>query len=213
MSHVGYKKCGDYVVKLKIIGENNERRLNVVDACKEYAKFRTSKAFVEEIFNLDGSVSNVSEVKSNWNQTFVYKKGELVEAKDYDKYINEICSAGIHYFLSFETAKFYGIMPLSKGYTGEWKSWYLNGQLEYQGEYKNGKREGIHEVWFVNGQPYFKGEWKNDKQEGIHYQWHENGKLWRREEWKNGVEDGIHEQWYKDGQLVFREEFRNGVYK
>ena len=162
MSHIGYKKCGDYVVKLEIIGENNERRLDVVDACKEYAKFRTSKACVQEIFNLDGSVSNVCEIKSDYDPNFVYKKGELVEAK----YENEICSDGIHYFLSFETAKFYGIRPLGKDYTGVWKSWYLNSQLQYQGEWKNGKREGIH------------------------YRWLGNGQLWRREEWKDGVEDG-----------------------
>ena len=94
MSHIGYKRCGDYVVKLEIIEENNEQgcickeyakvcneqRVNI---CKEYAKFRTFKARVEEIFNVDGSVSNVWDIKSVYDPNFFYKKGELVEVKEY----------------------------------------------------------------------------------------------------------------------------------
>ncbi len=190
MSHIGYKRCGYYVVKLKIIGENNENRDNVVDSCKKYAKFRASKAFVEEIFNLNGGVSNISEVRSNYDSDFVYEKGKVVEVKDYDICETEVCSTGIHYFLSFEAAKFYGEMPYN--YTGEWKEFYENGQLECQGEFKNGKEEGEHKYWYANSQLRNQGEWKNGKKEGKHKQWYENGLLAYQGEFKNCKEEGVH---------------------
>ena len=191
MSHKGYKRCGDYVVQLKIIGENNENRDHVYD--KKYAKFRTSKALVEEIFNLDQSVSNISKVTSDRDPTFVYEKGKVVEVKDFYPYLNEVCSEGIHYFLSFEAAEFYGDRP--EDYTGEWKSWHHNGRLEYQGEFKKGVEDGIHKCWYENGQLYSRGEWKNGGREGLHEDWYENGQLEYRGEWKNGVEEGIPEVW------------------
>ena len=209
LSHVGYKRCGDYVVELEIIGENNERRKDVVDTCKEYAKFRTSKAFVQKIFNLDKCVENIPVVKSDYDPNFVYKKGQVVEVKDYDKDLNEVCSEGIHYFLSFEAAEFYGDMP--EDYTGEWKSWHDNGKLEYQEWWKNGEKEGVHKKWYENDQLKYQKEWKDGKKEGVHKQWYENGQPESQGEFKNGKCEGVHKRWYPDGQLEYKGDFKNGV--
>ena len=186
--HVGYKRCGDYVVKLEIFGENNGHRNNVVESCKKYAKFRTSKALVQEIFNLDKSVSNVSEVKSDYDTNFVYKKDEFVEVENFDKDLNEVCSEGIHYFLSFEAAKFYAGRPASKDYTGEWKEFDENGQLLSQGGWKNGKEEGEQKRWHGNGQLSYRGEWKHGVKNGVSEWRCENGNLLYRGEWNNGKE-------------------------
>ena len=99
-SFIGWKKCGGYIVKLKIC-EDAERSSSTSLKC------RCSKAEVLEIQNLDGSVADITEICSNYDKNFIYKVGETVEVKDFDKYRWNECSTGIHFFIDRNMAVIY----------------------------------------------------------------------------------------------------------
>ena len=99
-SFIGWKKCGRYIVKLKIC-EDADRSSSTSLKC------RCSKAEVLEIQNLDGSSAGITEICSDYNKDFIYKVGETVEVKDFDKCRWDECSTGIHFFIDRDVAVLY----------------------------------------------------------------------------------------------------------
>lgn len=99
-SFIGWKKCDRYIVKLKIC-EDADRSSSTSLKC------RCSKAEVLEIQNIDGSIANITEVCSNHDKNFIYKVGETVEVKDFDKCRWNECSTGIHFFIDRNMAVAY----------------------------------------------------------------------------------------------------------
>src|SRR5690606_23435258 len=105
-NHIGYKKCSNNrIVKLEIIGDNNERRKYIVD--HTHAKHRCSRATVIDIYNMDNKDEHYTEAYSIYNDSFVYQVGETVKPELFDSNIDNVCGGGIHYFLSEETAYHY----------------------------------------------------------------------------------------------------------
>ena len=66
------------------------------------------------------------------------------------------------------------------------EGYYENGNLEYVGNYKDGKEHG----------------------EFLYY--YEDGTLQYEENWKNGLEHGTTKEYAPDGQLVLEQEWKNG---
>ena len=99
-SFIGWKKCGRYIVKLKIC-EDADRSSSTSLKC------RCSKAEVLEIQNLDGSRAGITEICSDYNKDFIYKVGETVEVKDFNKCRWNECSNGIHFFIDRNVAVVY----------------------------------------------------------------------------------------------------------
>ena len=99
-SFIGWKKCGRYIVKLKIC-EDADRSSSTSLKC------RCSKAEVLEIQNLDGSRAGITEICSDYNKDFIYKVSETVEVKDFDKCRWNECSNGIHFFIDRNVAVAY----------------------------------------------------------------------------------------------------------
>ena len=77
------------------------------------------------------------------------------------------------------------------GYTneGEYKEWWITGQLYQHCFYKNGQRDGEYEEWHGNGQLYKHCFYKNGAYDGEFKQWSSDGKL------------HVH-QLYKDDKIV-----------
>ena len=94
---IGWKKCGKYIVKLRI----------TEDAMRSSAtsrKCRCSKAEVLAIENMDGTPSEETETASSYDKSFVYRIGETVEVKDFDTDRWRECSTGIHFFITRDEA-------------------------------------------------------------------------------------------------------------
>ena len=94
---IGWKKASNKIIKLKI----------PKDALRSSAttrKCRCNKAKVLEIYNLDGTVAEEREVKSNYNDTFIYTVGKTVKVKDFDTDRWNECSTGIHFFINRQEA-------------------------------------------------------------------------------------------------------------
>lgn len=99
-SFMGWKRIDKYIIKLKI-PEDSERSSSTNIIC------RCSKAEVLEIQNLNGSIADITEICSNHDKTFIYKVGEIVEVKGFDKNRWNKFSTGIHFFIDRNMAVVY----------------------------------------------------------------------------------------------------------
>ena len=98
-AYIGYKKAEGKIVELEI-QEDAKRSSATTRKC------RASKAKVLSITSIDGK-EHFEEAKSNNDQAFVYKVGEIVEVKDFDEDRWNECSSGIHHFITREEAERY----------------------------------------------------------------------------------------------------------
>ena len=96
-SFVGWKVASEKIVKL-LITEDSKR------SSATSLKCRCSKAKVLDIQEADGSPSNVNEVKSDYDDSFIYKIGEVIEVDYFDENRWNECSTGIHFFVSRDMA-------------------------------------------------------------------------------------------------------------
>ena len=95
-SFIGYKKARGKIVEL-LITEDAKRSSATSRKC------RCSKAKVLSITNA-GNTVEYKEVHSDFNYSFVYRVGEIVEVKDFDEDRWKECSTGIHFFLTRDEA-------------------------------------------------------------------------------------------------------------
>lgn len=96
-SYIAFKKADGHIVVLEI----------PEDALRSSAttrKCRASKAKVLRIENLNGSVSDIQEVYSDYDPDFIYKVGKTIEVEDFDTNRWNECSTGIHHFMSRQEA-------------------------------------------------------------------------------------------------------------
>ena len=96
-SFIGFKKAGDYIVKILIL--DDAKRSSATSR-----KCRCSKAKVLSITELDGSETDVTEVNSNYDSRFVYRIGETVEVPNFDDDRWNECAPGIHFFITRQEA-------------------------------------------------------------------------------------------------------------
>ena len=147
VAHIGYKKCQDgRIVKLEIIGQHNENRKDIVD--KNFARIRCSEARVLDIYDMYDSRIKYSEAFGLHDRTFSYRRGEIVKSDHFDLDLEQVCSNGIHYYLSEEPAIFWNI---PKDRDGMHKKFYQNGQIARVYNRKNGKFDGIYEEFDHDG--------------------------------------------------------------
>ena len=90
---VGWKKANGKIVKLQILEDS--RRSSATSR-----KCRCDKALVLSIEEEDGTKSKNESVHSNYNSDFLYRVGEIVEAKDFDANRWNECAPGIHFFIT-----------------------------------------------------------------------------------------------------------------
>ena len=112
---------------------------------------------------------------------------------------------------------------------------YAPNQMEFEGEYDNGKCIGVHKYWYSNGKKervinyaqdkyhglvtfYFEngqikseGNYINGKKDGTHLEFFENGQLKYKGNYKNEKNNGLFESYYKNGQLKFQGNYLNGL--
>ena len=99
-SYVGYKKAKnkdeEVIIKL-LITEDALRNSATTRKC------RCSKAEVLSITSLDNK-KDYNEAYSNYDNSFIYRIGEIIEVKDFDTNRWNNCSTGIHHFITRKEA-------------------------------------------------------------------------------------------------------------
>lgn len=103
-SFIGFKKCNDSVDYLPVIVEL-EILADAARCSATSRKCRCSKAKVLSITKLDGSEANgITKAVSNYDPSFVYKVGKIVEVKNFDPNRWNECAPGIHFFITRQEA-------------------------------------------------------------------------------------------------------------
>ena len=99
-------------------------------------------------------------------------------------------------------------------YTGKYFRLYKNGQKLGQklqeGNFKDGKWDGLETWWYENGQKESEVTYKDGKLDGLTTGWYENGEKKAEKNYKNGKWDGLAVQWYKNGQKRFEGNYKDG---
>lgn len=100
---------------------------------------------------------------------------------------------------------------------GEFKAYYLNGNLQGEVNYINGEMNGEFKEYHENKKIRLSGSYKNSLQEGEWKSYLEDGTLESLINYKAGELHGIKEDYYKNGNVWTRQEFKNndldGVYE
>ena len=81
------------------------------------------------------------------------------------------------------------------------KRWHDNGQLEFEGNYKYGKKHGQHKWWYPNGKIEFEEHYVHGKKHGQFRGWWKNGQLDYEGVFKYNQRDSIWKAYYENGQL------------
>lgn len=100
-SFIAWKRCGKHIVKLQVT-ETAKRSSATSRKC------RCSEALVLDIQKEDGSPSGLTEIKSSYDPSFIYRVGEVARVDDFNEDRWNECSAGIHFFITRDEAVYYG---------------------------------------------------------------------------------------------------------
>ena len=195
-SDLCYKSCGNYIVTMTKLPDTitNESRTGIVDPM--HAKFRADKLLVVTIeHKLTGEsikrIQNTSYCHKIW-----YDVSMIVDVSDYDQDPNEVCSTGIHYFLSREAA-FYWDNNIENGPV---RAWYSNGQVREEYTLVAGKMHGTCRRWHFNCKPRQDCNYVAGKLHG-HYQfWYYTGQKRRDCHYINDKLHGHYQSWYQNGE-------------
>ena len=90
------------------------------------------------------------------------------------------------------------------------RSYYQNGNLEYEAEFVNGKLDGTCRVWSVDGNLYSKSEYSNGQPHGVWIIFHSNGTLMHEVQYEYGQKHGVEKWYYTNGQLKSEQKFSYG---
>ena len=95
-SFIGYKKASGCIIELLIL-EDSKRSSATTSKC------RCSKAKVLDIENIETG-EKIKEVRSNYDEKFVYKVEEIVEVNNFNENRWIECASGIHFFVNKQNA-------------------------------------------------------------------------------------------------------------
>jgi len=87
-------------------------------------------------------------------------------------------------------------------YTGKFYILHPNGQKHGEGNFKNGKPDGLSVEWFENGQKWSEGNYKDGKPDGLSVTWHKNGQKYVEANYKDGKLVGSMKLWNSKGEPV-----------
>ncbi len=93
---------------------------------------------------------------------------------------------------------------------GPWVTWYEDGALRWEGEYRAGLLEGIERGWRPGGALWFEGERRNGLREGLHRSWYDNGALEWEANYLGDLRHGVCRRLDIDGRLDPRQ---SGLYE
>ena len=68
-------------------------------------------------------------------------------------------------------------LKLPENFTGQYLDWYENGQLWYEGNYKDGKLHGKCLGWYENSEKEYEFNYKNGGRHGKCISWDKNGNI------------------------------------
>ena len=218
-----YLKGNDLSYSEGIIKEINE--YNIVHNCTTEQGSSGSPILLKNNLTVIGMHKGFNhKLKLNLG-TLIYPLIQLLENYILNNEEKIIYENGIYYIGQFENNR-----PNGKG-----KLYYNNGNILYEGDFINGKREGFGKYIDKNGDVY-EGQWLNGKKHGEGKIFYKNGDLLyegdfvkgKKEgkgkyiyknfnyyigQWLNDLPDGTGTIYYKNGDILYEGEFVKGKYE
>jgi len=100
---------------------------------------------------------------------------------------------------------------------GLWRHWYTNNQLMYEGEYNEGMRVGSWKEWYGNGQVSGEGKYVNSKRYGFWTLWFKDGHIGEQGDYHNGDKVGVWIEWDEDHGTketgIYKNNKKQGIWK
>ena len=111
------------------------------------------------------------------------------------------------------------------------RKYFENGQIQFEGVFKNGKPEGENIIFYSNGQIEREGSFKNGKFSGVNKWYNQNGtlrfirdyqeggklsefsyvngKIYAESNYLNNMKDGLQRKYHLNGQLKWEHNYKN----
>lgn len=89
-------------------------------------------------------------------------------------------------------------------------SYYSNGNIRYEGDWKNNMCHGFGKYYWPNGNIYYDGEWENDKFSGRGKLYYESGVLRYEGNFSEDQYNGYGINYYENGNIHYDGEYSNG---
>lgn len=177
------EKAELYIDGVKQEGEENQADFTIQ---KNYYDNGTVKSMVS--YNMAGKKDGISKRFD--------KEGNLIGAAIYQN--GYLLAQG-------------GIIDDEGLYQGDWKYYYLNGNVKSKGSYTDGKKNKKWTFFYTNGEIEQEGFFNNGGEYTGEWKWYyENGNLLRKEEYKRGKREGFLEEYTLDGTLITKGEYYDG---
>lgn len=96
-SFIGWKKTEGKIIKLEIPAD--AKRCSAASS-----KCRCDKAKVLEIQEINGSISDITKISSDYDINFIYEVGKIVFVENFCEDRWQECSPGIHFFVNRQSA-------------------------------------------------------------------------------------------------------------
>jgi antitoxin component YwqK of YwqJK toxin-antitoxin module len=103
-----------------------------------------------------------------------------------------------------------GIVDEQGNRRGEWKDFYITGELRARGNYSNNRRTGEWIFYFKNGRIEQKGRFLSGRYDGEWIWYYDTGEIWREESYFNGSEDGYAVEYSRSGDIIAAGNYING---
>ena len=97
-------------------------------------------------------------------------------------------------------------------FTGKYQEFYSNGQKQMEGNFKDGKANGLFAEWYENGQKKSEVSYKDGKKDGLSPSWYDSGQKEREVNFKDGKFDGLSTSWFENGQKETEMSHKDGKF-
>jgi antitoxin component YwqK of YwqJK toxin-antitoxin module len=84
---------------------------------------------------------------------------------------------------------------------GEWRRYYINGQISDRRFYSKGKKAGVYAGWWPNGTKRLLYHFCDGEYEGNCSDWNDKGTLVSSMHYTKGYETGLQQQFYENGKV------------
>ena len=98
----------------------------------------------------------------------------------------------------------------TEAFTGIIKSYYENGNLKSEDNFKDDKQEGLSKEYYENGNLKVEANFKDGKQEGLFKEYYENGNIRMETNFKDDKFEGLFKLYYENGYLIAEHYYKDG---
>jgi len=96
---------------------------------------------------------------------------------------------------------------------GTYRSYYETGQLKVVCEFKNGVKNGEYISYYSNGLTEIKSMYVDGKESGVETWFYPSGRIWLKCNYKEGKRDGDYKEWLDYATFLYKDEKYKDGYK